>query len=120
MHQEPFLQALRQAPEGQTFQATQAFIDTAFHYRPTRFSNGPLVNEAGKNEGSCKIFAMALLLGLSESECLQCFGDYYRIDVLDNPQAKDHANIRQFIKTGYAGLQFDEPALRLRNSPESR
>lgn len=116
MTQEDFIHALRQAPERQTFDATMAFIDARFIYQPTGFSNGPLINEAGKNEGSCKIFAMARHLGLSEAECLQCFGDYYRKDVLGNPQAQDHANIRQFIDTGYAGLQFNAPPLRVRDT----
>lgn len=120
MTQDQFLHALRQAPEHQSFSASMAWIEANFDYFPTRFSNGPLVNEPGQNEGSCKLFAMAQLLGLSTEECLQCFGDYYHDDVVKNPGGLDHANIRQFMKTGYGGLRYDKPPLRARNGAPLR
>ncbi|MGH8558319.1 MAG: HopJ type III effector protein [Methylococcales bacterium] len=39
-------------------------------------------NDAGTNEGSCKIFFFALLHGLEKDKTLKLFGDYYRIDIL--------------------------------------
>ncbi|WP_188863865.1 HopJ type III effector protein, partial [Aliivibrio fischeri] len=42
---------------------------------------------------------------------LACFGQYYRHDVLENPQGDDHQNIRNFMVTGWAGVQFKTQAL---------
>jgi hypothetical protein len=49
--------------------------------------------------------------GLSKEEALQLFGDYYRKDVLLNPNGKDHQNIRNFMNSGWEGVQFDGEAL---------
>jgi len=85
------------------------------HYTASRFSNGitgdQVINAAGSNEGSCKIFAFAKLNGLDEQQTLNCFGDYYRNDVLSNPNGDDHANIRTFIRHGWAGISFEHDAL---------
>jgi hypothetical protein len=69
------------------------------------------MNQAGSNEGSCKIFAFATTEGLSEAETLACFGKYYREDVLQNPQVSDHANIRTFMRHGWKGIRFEQSAL---------
>ena len=93
-------------------------IDAAYHYQPSRFTNGlgewKLVNEAGENEGSCKIFFFAKENNLSEQSALACFGKYYRDDVLQNPHGSDHNNIRNFILYGWKGIFFEEKALRLK------
>lgn len=94
-----------------SFAETIAFIEAHYHYQPVRFVNGDVVSEAGKNEGSCKIFAFGQLNQLPEAELLQCFGDYYRVDVLQNPAGTDHANIRQFMQTGWSGISFDQEPL---------
>lgn len=97
------------------FEDVIAFANTHYAYTPTRFSNGlgadPVVNEAGKNEGSCRVFALARLHGLSEADTLQLFGRFYRVDVLQHPDGSDHANIRRFMKDGWAGIRFDGEAL---------
>lgn len=66
----------------------------------------PLINEAGRNEGSCKISALARLHGLDQSQTLALFGDYYRKDVLENPTGNDHQNIRNFMRDGWDGIVF--------------
>jgi HopJ type III effector protein len=90
-------------------------IDEYFDYTPTHFTNGQghdvVMNQAGSNEGSCKIFAFATTEGLSEPETLACFGKYYREDVLQNPDANDHANIRTFMRHGWKGIRFEQSAL---------
>lgn len=48
---------------------------------------------------------------LSEKDTLALFGDFYRNDVLQNPEGEDHQNIRNFIKYGWNGIQFTEDAL---------
>jgi len=87
-----------------------------YHYQPTRFTNGlapeQVVNEAGTNEGSCKIFAFAQLNQLSQDETLALFGRFYREDVLGNPAGTDHANIRTFISQGWGGIAFDGEVLK--------
>ena len=74
-------------------------IDAAYTYAPTAFANGSLVNQAGENEGSCKLFAFAKINNLDEEKTLACFGAYYREDVLQNPSSDNHQNIRNFIQT---------------------
>lgn len=95
-----------------TFNETIALIESLYTFTPTRFSNGGLVSEAGQNSGSCKIFSFARLHGLTEPQTLQCFGAYYRDDVLKNPDGTDHQNIRNFMKTGWAGISFGGSALK--------
>lgn len=94
-----------------SFQETLSTISTHYDYTPTRFSNGEVVNEAGSNEGSCRLFYFAKLNGLTESETLALFGDYYWRDVLDNPQGEDHANIRAFMRRGWTGIAYEGEAL---------
>ena len=98
-----------------SFDETNAVITENYHYQPTEFSNGlgeqVLVNKAGTNEGSCKIFAFAQLHGLNQQQTLNLFGDYYRLDVLNDPQGAGHQNIRLFIKYGWDGIRFNGIAL---------
>lgn len=112
---EQLLNQIRSAPDSVDFNDVMATIGEHYDYRPTRFSNGlgddVVINEAGQNEGSCKLFAFARLNGLDEQQTLACFGHYYREDVLGHPEASDHGNIRSFMRHGWAGIQFDQDAL---------
>lgn len=108
------LDQLTQAPESINFPEVIAYIDANYEFTPTRFTNGNTVNEAGQNNGSCKVFSFAKQKGLDEKQTLWLFGDYYRKDVLENPVGTDHQNIRNFIKFGWAGIQFDGVALKAR------
>ena len=94
-----------------SFQDAIAIIAAHYHYTPTRFVNGSVVNEAGTNEGSCKLFYFAKLNGLNPEQTLALFGDYYWQDVLEHPDAINHANIRSFINHGWAGIAYDGEAL---------
>jgi hypothetical protein len=105
------LDRLEQAPETVEFGDTIAVIDARYQFTPTPFRNGDLMNEAGKNSGSCKIFSFGLMHGLSQQQTLNCFGAYYRTDVLNNPLGTDHQNIRNFMRTSWAGVAFDGTAL---------
>ncbi|MBI5430156.1 MAG: HopJ type III effector protein [Nitrosomonadales bacterium] len=106
-----FLQRLQETPGSVTFDDTMAVIGSLYEFTPTAFRNGPLLNEAGKNNGSCKLFSFASLHGLSQQQTLHCFGAYYRDDVLKHPDGTDHQNIRNFIQTGWDGIKFDGNAL---------
>jgi hypothetical protein len=98
-----------------SFDETIAVITGNYHYQATEFSNGlnedTLVNKAGSNEGSCKIFAFAKIHQLDQQQTLNLFGDYYRLDVLNNLQGTGHQNIRNFMKYGWAGICFKGEAL---------
>ncbi len=106
-----FLQRLDDAPDSIAFGDTLATIDALYAFTPTAFCNGGLRNEAGQNNGSCKIFSFAKLHNLSAQQTLHCFGDYYRQDVLKSPDGADHQNIRHFMKTGWGGIAFEGSAL---------
>ena len=113
------LSLIKNNPESIEFQDVMTVITTHFDYRPTRFSNGIgedlLINLAGENEGSCKIFSFAQLHGLGEQETLACFGKYYREDVLQHPEGVDHMNLRTFMRHGWKGIHFERPALNPKN-----
>lgn len=106
-----FLKQLSDAPDSVQFTDTMAVVEHAYTFTPAAFTNGNLRNEAGQNSGSCKLFAFAMLNHLSEQQTLACFGAYYRDDVLKHPQGTDHQNIRNFMKTGWAGVKFDSMPL---------
>lgn len=101
------LDRLHQTPDSVQFDEVMAVIGDHYDYTPTRFTNGGVINAAGQNEGSCKVFAFARLNGLDKDQTLACFGDYYRRDVLGNLQGDDHANIRSFMINGWDGIVFD-------------
>ncbi|MEN9897384.1 MAG: hypothetical protein RLZZ66_1033 [Pseudomonadota bacterium] len=100
--------ALIQTETAVSFTQTLAIISENYHYEPTAFRNGNTKNAAGQNEGSCKIFAFAKLNNLTKNQTLACFGDYYRVDVLESPHASDHQNIRQFMEHGWNGIEFEQ------------
>jgi hypothetical protein len=105
------LQKLQTEPQSIAFSDTMATIDAAYNFSETAFNNGDTHNEAGHNNGSCKLFAFAQLHHLSQSSTLALFGDYYRQDVLLHPEATDHGNIRSFIQHGWEGIKFHAAAL---------
>ena len=109
-----FMEKIKTLQETIEFNETIAIIDKYFDFTPTLFKNGNTINEAGKNSGSCKLFAFAKLNNLTPMQTLNCFGDYYRNDVLKNPNALDHQNIRNFMKTGWMGISFEGNPLKLK------
>ncbi|GAB1256624.1 HopJ type III effector protein [Aurantivibrio plasticivorans] len=105
------LNTVRSKPESVEFTQVMDVIENNYSYTPTSFHNGELRNDAGTNEGSCKIFYFAQLNNLSEMETLALFGHYYRDDVMGNPGGDDHGNIRNFILDGWLGIRFEGEAL---------
>ncbi len=112
---ENFFRQLTTDPDSISFSQSIELIESLYNFTETAFRNGDKHNAAGENNGSCKIFAFALLHRLSEPQTLQMFGDYYRKDVLSSPAGSDHANIRQFMQYGWDGIEFAAQAL----SPKS-
>lgn len=111
---EQFLAKLKSAPNTVSFTDTINVIEANYSFKETSFTNGKITNNAGQNSGSCKLFAFAKLNNLSKEETLTCFGDYYRIDVLQNPNGNDHQNIRNFMQFGWNGIAFENKALTLK------
>lgn len=111
MNIEAFIAKLNTIPETIDFKETIAVIDAHYNFTPAEFQNGELKNEAGQNSGSCKVFSFGQLQSLTQEQTLSCFGDYYRVDVLQHPDANDHQNIRNFIKYGWDGIRFKNNAL---------
>jgi hypothetical protein len=109
-----FLEKLKQTPEAIAFAETIAVIEANYSFTPTTFSNGDQVNNAGENSGSCKLFAFAKLQNLSQSQTLACFGAYYFDEVLGDSEGTNHQNIRNFMKKGWNGVQFEGDALTLK------
>ncbi len=105
------LSSLSTNPETVSFNDVIDVIAENYNYTQTQFINGTLENQAGTNEGSCKIFAFSQLNNLSKEQTLACFGQYYRDDVLQHPEGTDHGNIRNFMISGWNGVKFDNVAL---------
>ena len=93
------------------FADTLAFVAEHYDYQPQAFSNGPVENAAGQNEGSCKTLGLAVLEGLSDEEALLAFGEHYR-SVVATPEGSDHGNIRALIAHGLAGVKFSGEPLK--------
>lgn len=106
------IEKIQSQPKTISFTEVIEYIDSNYSFTPTRFINGKTINEANQNNGSCKIFYFAKISDLTTEQTLHLFGDYYRIDVLQNPEETDHQNIRNFMKFGWEGISFDGEALK--------
>lgn len=106
-----FLNQLQEHPKSISFQDTIHVIEANYDFTPTAFQNGNQYNKAGENNGSCKVVAFAKIRNLSKEATLACFGAFYFEDVLQNPEGTDHQNIRNFMQTGWDGIQFEGEAL---------
>ena len=106
------LEQLKSNPETIQFKEVISYIDEHYDFTPTAFKNGNTINEAGQNNGSCKVFSFAKLQGLSKDQTLPLFGEFYREDVLKNPEGTDHQNIRNFMEYGWEGISFEGEALK--------
>lgn len=107
-----FLDKIKAQPDQIDFNEVIAYIDENYIFSPTAFKNGETYNEANQNNGSCKIFSFAKKINLTKEQTLNLFGDFYRKDVLENPEKEDHQNIRNFIKFGWEGISFVGDALK--------
>jgi len=88
------------------FEATLAFIEQHYDFTPSAFNNGGVFNSAEQNQGSCKVFALAQLLELTQQQALSCFGQHYR-DVLATPTVDNHHNLRRVLNEGLENISFD-------------
>jgi len=70
------------------------------------FKNGDVVNKPGENEGSAQVLSYAALANFDKEMTLKLWGEYYR-QVVASPDGTDHQNIRNFMKTGWEGVPFE-------------
>lgn len=105
---------IQNQPETILFPEVIEYIDSKYNFTPTPFTNGTTVNEANQNNGSCKLFYFAKIQKLSPEQTLHLFGDFYRMDVLGNPEGTDHQNIRNFMKFGWNGIVYEGVVLELK------
>ena len=110
---EEFIETLKSNPDNIEFGETISMIDNYYDFTPTAFQNGEVYNEAGKNSGSCKLLFFGKKNELTVVETLCCFGTYYK-EVLGNPEGDDHQNIRNFMKFGWEGIEFEGNPLKKR------
>jgi hypothetical protein len=119
MKVDELISKLNTEPDNINFTDVIDTIKQAYNYTATCFHNGTgsdaVTNEAGSNEGSCKIFAFGKLNHLNAQQTLACFGKYYREDVLGHPDNEDHTNIRNFILHGWEGIRFEGEALQAKD-----
>jgi len=81
-------------------------IDTHYEAGLIEFKNGDIVNKPGENEGSAKLLSYAALSGFDKDTTLKLWGQYYR-EVVADPDGDSHQNIRNFMKTGWDGVPFE-------------
>lgn len=108
-----FKTKLKANPTAINFSETMEVIENNYNFTPTSFTNGEVINKAGENDGSCKLFAFAKLQKLTKEETLFCFGEHYK-NVLEDEKGDSHQNIRNFMKLGFEGLSFEKEALELK------
>ncbi|GHP09478.1 hypothetical protein PPROV_000821300 [Pycnococcus provasolii] len=97
---------------GVAFSEVMQIIDRAYVYTPTTFVNGvdtdeQVVNNAGENNGSAKVFGFGRMHGLNQEQTLRLFCEHYE-SVKANPDGTDHGNIRAFMKHGWNGVSFED------------
>jgi len=79
--------------------------DEQYEYGLVEFKNGDVTNKPGENDGSAKVLSYAALADMDKDTTLKLWGQYYR-DVLATPDGSDHQNIRNFMKSGWDGVDF--------------
>lgn len=109
-----FKTKLKANPTSIIFAETMQVIEDNYTFTPTTFKNGDFKNNAGENSGSCKLFAFAKIQKLTKEEALFCFGEHYK-NVLEDENGTSHQNIRNFMKTGFEGLSFENESLEFKN-----
>merc|ERR1740121_3498021 len=85
-----------------------ACIEEEYFYSLAAFKCGEVESLKEENQGSAKISSFAKIQRLDKETTLQLFGRFYRDDVLKNPSGTDHGNIRNFMKSGWEGVEFPD------------
>lgn len=102
---ESLIKQIKNSHDELRFEHVMAVIETHYDFSPSAFRNGDVENSAEQNQGSCKLFAFALLHELSQEQTLNLFAQHYQ-SVLADPKGEAHQNIRQFMAHGWNGIEF--------------
>ena len=70
------------------------------------------MNAPGTNEGTAHVLSFSALANLTDSQTLLLWAEHYR-DTLADPGGDSHPNIREFMKTGMEGVDFDTHGISL-------
>ena len=92
------------------FAEIQKIIDENYNYEANGFKIGDVYNDKTQNQWSGKILSYAFLNNLNTAETLELFGEHFA-DVLNNPNADTHKNIRALMKNTLSGVKFDNNKL---------
>ena len=93
------------------FQYVLSTIDNNYYFTPTSFSVVPEApNKETENQGACRVLAFSKEHDLDMEPTLKLFAEHYR-NVLDNPTANTHPNIRMIMKYGLAQVHFGKMPL---------
>lgn len=95
------------------FKEIIAYIDENFEYTASSFKNGALMNAESENQGSAKTLYFAKLNNLSVEDTLKLFAEHYQA-VLDDKEGSSHQNIRNFMRNGWEGVEFEKEVLQLK------
>merc|ERR1712003_214908 len=88
------------------FEEFVEMVDESYESQLLEFKNGDIVNKPGENDGSAKVLSYAALSNFDKETTLKLWGQYYR-EVLNDPDGDSHPNIRNFMKTGWDGVPFE-------------
>lgn len=95
------------------FKEIIAYIDDNFEYTASSFKNGELINAENENQGSAKTLYFAKLNNLSVEDTLKLFAEHYQA-VLQDKEGSSHQNIRNFMQSGWEGVQFEKEVFQLK------
>jgi len=97
---------LEMSGDSLTFEEFTELVDENYETQLLEFKNGDIVNMQGENQGSANVLSYAALANFDKDTTLKLWGQYYR-EVLADPEGDSHSNIRNFMKTGWEGVPFE-------------
>ena len=107
MQLDAFLTRLAKDPDSVRLEEALSAISESYDVSPVGYTLGGVRFDLPQSKRTCQLYAFGLLHGLPKDLTLQCFGDDYRRDVLQNPLGTDHHSIRLFAMHGFEGLNLD-------------
>jgi phosphomevalonate kinase len=90
------------------FEYVQALLGLHMRCAPSAYRVGSVHNDARSNQASLRLLAFAQLVGLGDRATQQLWAQHL-VATLAEPHVSSHANIRQFVQVGMAGVAFADP-----------
>jgi len=82
-------------------------IDSSYAVKVKKFKNGALQNSEKENQATGKVLSFAKLTNLSEEDTLRLWAEHF-VDTAKDPTGTTHQNIREFMKNGWKGVEFEQ------------